>query len=117
MLPHNQPCGFYYQFVFYLTAVHQSEEDVGARNDDKHLSGFSSGAQKRQIAQKEDAGCCVSLRVTAADAHYWLRTIEKRRLHSGKGFRTQGLSEPLAVGCNKCTTRMTLPVILSVLLV
>lgn len=58
---------------------------------------FQAAAQKRQIAQKEDAGCCVSVRVTAADAHTWLRTIEKRRLHSGKGFRTQGLSEPLVV--------------------
>lgn len=38
---------------------------------------FQAAAQKRQIAQKEDAGCCVSVRVTAADAHYWLRTIKK----------------------------------------
>lgn len=48
-------------------------------------------------AAAQNAGCRVSLWVTAADAHTWLRTIEKRRLHSGKGFRTQGLSEPLVV--------------------
>lgn len=65
---------------------------------------FQAAAQKRQIAQKEDAGCCVSLRVTAADAHTWLRTIEKRRLHSGKRYEDSGPKR--AVGCNKCTTHV-----------
>lgn len=118
MLLHNRPCGFYHQFVFYLTAVHQSEEDVGARNDDLHLSGFSSGRTKkgRSLRKKTLGAASLSGWPLQTLTTGWER-LKKDACTQDKDFRTQGLSEPLAVGCNKCTTRMTLPVILSVLLV
>lgn len=85
MLLHNRPCGFYYQFVFYLTAVHQSEEDVGARNDDKHLSGFSSGRTKRWVPSLSLGDRCRRSHLVEND---WKKTLALRK--KIWDMRTQG---------------------------